>query len=106
VRPADRDGIAGLYIPEPFANALTVGLMPRFKLTASDDGIIGFEAEVDVGFKGFRISFDVNGGGIVLDIDLHISGSGYVDFQLFKGIRLPIGWATPLGIPAPSLSTF
>jgi hypothetical protein len=46
-----------------------------------------------VGFKNFRVSIDVPGGGIILDIDLDISVGAYLDFQLFKGLRLPIAWA-------------
>jgi hypothetical protein len=92
-RAADREGLAGLYIPQTFAQTLTVEVMPAIKLVASDQGTIGYRAEANVGFKNFRVSIDVPGGGIILDIDLDISVSAYVDFEIFKGVRLPIGWA-------------
>lgn len=86
-------GMAGLYIPKAFAEALTVEVMPAPKIVASDHGTIGFRAEASVGFKNFRVSFDVAAGGILLDIDLDISVSAYCDMELFKGLRVPIGWA-------------
>jgi hypothetical protein len=92
-RHPDSDGMVGLYIPHEFSEALTVEAMPSIKLVASDDGFIGFRAEANVGFKNLSVSFDQAGGGILLDIDLDISISAYCDMQLFKGIRVPIGWA-------------
>lgn len=86
-------GSAGVYIPHSFAEKLTVEVMPAVKIVASDNGTIGYKAEASVGFKNFRVSFDVIGGGILLDIDLDISISAYCDFELFKGVRVPIGWA-------------
>ena len=84
-------GMAGLYIPQDFAQALTVDVMPSIKITASDNGTIGYRTEASVGFKNFRVSFDVSGGGILLDIDLDISVSAYCDMELFKGLRVPKG---------------
>lgn len=92
-RPSNRDGMAGLYIPTDFAREMTVEVMPAVKITASDNGTIGYRAEATVGFSNFRIGFDLSGGGILLDIDLDVSVSAYCDFELFKGVRVPIGWA-------------
>ncbi|WP_417260452.1 MULTISPECIES: hypothetical protein [Alphaproteobacteria] len=92
-RPEGREGMAGLYIPKDFARSMTVEEMPAVKMVASDNGTIGYRAEATVGFSNFNISFDLNGGGILLDIDLDVSVSAYCDFELFKGLRLPIGWA-------------
>lgn len=92
-RSPNRAGSAGLYIPQEFSEALTVDVMPAIKIVVSDNGTIGYRAEANVGFKNFRVSFDQTGGGILLDIDLDISVSAYCDMKLFKGLRLPIGWA-------------
>ena len=92
-RPGEQKGVAGLYIPQAFARALTVSVMPAIKIKASDNGTIGYRAEASVGFSNFQVSFDQKGGGILLDIDLDISVSAYCDFELFKGVRIPIGWA-------------
>jgi hypothetical protein len=99
----NRDGVAGLYIPLDFARSLTVEAMPAVKIKASDNGTIGYQAEANVGFKGFHVSFDVAGGGILLDIDLDISVSAYCDFEVFKGLRLPIGWAVIMPTSAASV---
>lgn len=87
------DGMAGLYIPREFARSMTVEVMPAVKIVATDNGVIGYRAEATVGFNNFDVSFDLQGGGILLDIDLDVSVSAYCDFELFKGLRLPIGWA-------------
>ncbi len=92
-RPDNREGMTGLYIPRDFARDMTVEVMPAVKIIASDNGTIGYRAEANVGFSNFQLSFDLNGGGILLDIDLDVSVSAYCDFELFKGVRLPIGWA-------------
>jgi hypothetical protein len=86
-------GAAGMYIPRAFASQLTISAMPAIKITASDDGWIGFRAEASIGFKNFRLGFDIQNGGITVDIDLDISVSAYCDMEIFKGLRLPIGWA-------------
>jgi hypothetical protein len=99
-RPAKLDGMIGLYVPRDFAHDLTVEVMPSIKITASDNGTIGFKAEGDVGFKNLRVSFDQIGGGILLDIDLDISVTAECDFNLFRGLRIPIAWG--LVQPAPN----
>lgn len=86
-------GVAGLYIPHAFAKKMVVETMPAVVITASDNGTIGFKATAAVGFKNFKVDFDLGGGGILLGIDLEISINAYCDFELFKGVRLPIGWA-------------
>lgn len=92
-RIQNRVGLVGLYIPRQFAEDLTVEAMPSIKVKASDNGTVGFSAEANVGFNNLRVSFDLRGGGILLDIDLDISISAYCDMELFKGLRVPIGWA-------------
>ncbi|MGH6755173.1 MAG: hypothetical protein ACREDP_23715, partial [Bradyrhizobium sp.] len=87
------DGVAGLYIPKAFAEKLTVKVMPSVTIRASNNGTIGFRAAAHVAFENFKVSFDQAGGGILLDIDLDISVDAYCDFEVFKGVRLPIGWA-------------
>lgn len=87
------DGQSGLYIPLEFASSLVGSAMPAVKIKASDNGTIGYQAEANVGFHNFRVDFDLNGGGILLDIELDISISAYCDLKLSKGTRLPIGWA-------------
>lgn len=80
--------------------------MPAIKITASDNGWIGFRAEASVGFKNFRLDFDIVKGGITVDIDLDISVSAYCDMEVFKGVRLPIGWAIVMpanGTPTASI---
>jgi len=76
-RTPNSDGISGLYIPLDFARTLTVDVMPSVKIKASDNGTIGYQAEANVGFKNFKVSFDVIGGGILLDIELDISITAY-----------------------------
>jgi hypothetical protein len=95
-RSPNRDGAAGLYVPRDFASALTVDVMPAIKIKASDNGTIGYRAEASIGFQNFKVSFDLVGGGILLDIDMDISVNAYCDFELFKGVRVPIGWAIVL----------
>jgi len=92
-RPANRGGLAGLYIPLAFAKQLTVDVMPAIKISAVDNGTVGYRAEATVGFQNVRVSFDTAGGGVLVDIDLDISVSAYCDLEIFKGLRLPIGWA-------------
>lgn len=86
-------GAAGIYIPRKFASELTTNTMPAIKIVASDNGWIGFRAEASVGFKNFKLGFDIANGGITVDIELDISVSAYCDMEVFKGVRLPIGWA-------------
>lgn len=86
-------GAAGIYIPRAFASSMTMTAMPAIKFIASDNGWIGFRAEATVGFKNFRLDFDIAKGGITVDIDLDISVGAYCDMEVFKGVRLPIGWA-------------
>lgn len=86
-------GAAGIYIPRAFASKLTIDAMPAIKITASDNGWIGFQAEASVGFKNFKLEFDIINGGITVEIELDISVSAYCDMEVFKGVRLPIGWA-------------
>jgi hypothetical protein len=86
-------GAAGVYVPQLTAQSLVARAMPAVKIVASDAGVIGYRAEANVGFKNLRVSFDIPGGGILLDIDLDISVSAYCDFEIFKGFRVPIGWA-------------
>jgi hypothetical protein len=87
------DGHIGLYIPISFAEELTPQVMPAIKIVASDNGTVGYRAEANVGFNNFRLSIDETNWGLILDIDLDISVSAYCDFEVFKGLRLPIGWA-------------
>lgn len=84
--------IAGLYLPSAFAEDLVVDVMPAIKVRVRDDGVIGFEAQASVGFKNIRLSLDSAGGGLLVDVDLDISATAEVTFELFKGLRVPIGW--------------
>lgn len=95
-RRPNASGRAGLYVPTAFAEQLTVEVMPAVKIVAREKGTIGYRAEASVGFDNFKLSFDTKGGGILLDIDLDISVSAYCDFEMFKGVRFPIGWAVIL----------
>lgn len=102
-RDPNAEGVSGLYIPLDFARSLTVDVMPSVKIKASDNGTIGYQAEANVGFKNFNVSFDLIGGGILLDIELDISISAYCDFEVFKGLRLPIGWAIVMATKPASI---
>lgn len=94
VRPPLRDGEIGTYIPLAFSEKMIVEPMPSITFTAQDDsGVIGYNADATVAFKNQKVTFDLTGGGILLDIDLKINVSAYCDFEIFKGVRLPIGWA-------------
>jgi hypothetical protein len=50
-RYPNRAGIAGVYIPQPFAKKLVPEVMPATKLTAQDNGQIGYTAEATVDFE-------------------------------------------------------
>ncbi|BEV05030.1 hypothetical protein [Chryseobacterium gambrini] len=88
------DGEIGTYIPLSFAEKMVGDPMPSITFPAQDDsGVIGYNARATVAFKDPKITFDLIGGGILLDVDLDINISAYCDFEIFKGLRLPIGWA-------------
>jgi hypothetical protein len=91
-RRPNQSGIAGLYIPKAFAETLTIEVMPSVTIVAEDKGVIGYRAEATVAFKNPRVSFDLIGGGILLDIDLNISITAYCDLDILC-TRIPIGWA-------------
>ncbi|MFP3637957.1 hypothetical protein [Paraburkholderia sp. SIMBA_054] len=93
LRIANQQGLVGLYIPLEFAQKLVPMTMPAVKMVATDDGTIGFRAEASVGFKNQNLGIDLTGGGLLLDFDLDVSVSAYCDMELFKGLRVPIGWA-------------
>lgn len=98
MKPAPDPGLKatawwGVYLPRLFAEDMVPKVMPSIKITASDDSTIGYRAEANVGFSNFRLTLDIQGGGLLLDVDLDVSVSAYCDFEVFKGVRLPIGWA-------------
>lgn len=92
-RPVGATGIAGMYIPKAFTPAIVGKPMPSITFPASDKGTIGYNARATVAFKQTDFKFDLNGGGILLDMQLDINVTAYCDFEVFKGVRLPIGWA-------------
>lgn len=88
------DGEVGTYIPLSFSAKMIGEPMPSITIPAQDDsGVIGYNARATVAFKDQKVTYDLHGGGILLDINLDINVSAYCDFEVFKGLRLPIGWA-------------
>lgn len=88
------DGDVGVYIPQSFSEKLIGDPMPSITIPAQDSsGVIGYNGRANVAFMDSKVTFDLVGGGILLDIDLDINVTAYCDFEVFKGVRLPIGWA-------------
>ena len=93
IRVAHLAGNAGLYMPLEFASQ-TFKVMPAVEVVAEDQsGTIGYRASATIGFSKPAVSVDIAGGGLLLDIDLDVSVQAYCDMDVFKGLRLPIGWA-------------
>ena len=91
------DGEVGTYIPLSFSEKMIGEPMPSITFPVQDDsGTIGYNGRATVAFINSKVTYDLIGGGILLDLDLDISVSAYCDFEVFKGLRLPIGWAVVL----------
>ena len=87
------EGETGVYLPLKFASELMPEFEPGLVIKAEDKGTIGYNARASIGFQDIKLSIDKAGGGLLLDINLDISVSAYCDFEIFKGVRVPIGWA-------------
>ena len=100
-RPGDEIGTAGIYLPRPTYEALTVKVMPAIAVEASDNGFIGYDAWGTVGFSKPAVSLDVVKGGILLDFDMDINVNATCTLDMIC-FRLPIGRAIISRAPGSS----
>lgn len=85
---------AGLYIPAKFATEHMAKTLPSITVKMRDDkSIIGYNTSVTVAFPDLEVRFDEQNGGIIIAMGIDIHGTAYCDYEVFKGVRLPIGRA-------------